>query len=133
MKNFILSVLCVLSLSALADKSHAQACSTTENSTLQSCVDSGVESCRSGSACDDYQTVLTITDVREIAINACCGKSSRTGRSLCLVKERRKYTAKVSSGAQKSFFKAARSAVNDVRKNVCKNSTYEFPSDSVLF
>lgn len=126
---FVLACALVVSTNA-----QAQTCSTTaDKDALKACVYSGVETCREASACNDYEAVLTIKDVREFAINNCCSKRSKTARSLCLVKEKKKYVSSVSSGQQRIFLRAARANVIDVKNNVCKNTTYEFPADSALF
>lgn len=132
MKKLMPILLCTtVLLSALP--AFAQSCQLSDKSAVASCLDMNVETCRALASCNDYEQVLTTTDVRELAISTCCGKRTRTARNLCLVKERKKYTPKVASGQQRAFFRAARAEVNTVRKDVCRNSPYELDEDSALF
>lgn len=130
----ILSLFIALGLVlATANAANAQTCSTTDKATLKTCVDTGVEVCRDASACNDYEPVLTVRDVAELAIIACCNKKTKTARSVCLVNQVLKFSPKSSSGSQKTFFKAAKAAIKNVRTNVCKSSKYTLPADSALF
>lgn len=126
----LLALVCLTNVSTAA----AQSCTSTDDSTLAQCVYDSVETCRvANQSCNGYKASLTIEDVRTIAINQCCGKRTRVARTACLNKEKRKYVPDVGGGQQRVFFKGARSAINDVRKNVCRNSTYEIQEDSSLF
>jgi hypothetical protein len=126
----LIALCCVV---ASVDFAQAQTCSTTNKQSLKDCTNVGVDTCRAASACNDFEPVLTIDDVTQLAIENCCGKSSKTARNLCLVKEAKKYLPAVASGDQKAFFKAARNEVKRVRTSVCKNSTYSIPASSALF
>jgi hypothetical protein len=113
--------------------SEAQTCSATDKQTLKDCVVVGVEACRSTSTCNDFQPALTINDVAGLAIATCCAKRTKSSRSLCLVKESKKYSPKVSSGQQKAFFRAARAEIKRLKNSVCKNSPYSLAASSALF
>ncbi len=129
-KVLILS-LCIVTFSGTA---FAQACSLADQVVLKTCVDATVESCRlASSACNKFEPVLTINDVRTLAIENCCAKTKKSARNLCLKREKQKYATKVGSGSQRIFFKEARNNINDVKKNICKNSSYTLPADSSLF
>jgi hypothetical protein len=135
MKNLVGSVFILLAVSFLhIETAYSQAqCFLDDKNALKACVDTEISSCRAAEPlCNKYEPVLSIKDVRTIAIANCCNKTRRAARALCLAKEANKYIFKVNSGAQRDFFRAARQNINDVKRNVCKTSSYSLPA-SALF
>ena len=130
----ICSILTLLVFTLHTNVASAQTCDDEE---LRKCVVDSVAACRDASTCDEYKNVLTLQDVRDLAINTCCDKNKRPARNRCLLKERAKYNPKVARGRQRTFFRAARAEVNNVRRTNCvvepTPTPYQMGADSALF
>ena len=104
----------------------AQTCTSELSQNLRDCVVNGISSCATAvSECEPLETVLSLEDVREVAINACCDRSSRARRRVCLARERRKYLPQVGTGDQRQFFLAARDEVSALRDSDCNSNGYQ--------
>ena len=103
----------------------AQACSSTESDTLRNCVDASVDACADATSdCNPLSVVLTLSDVEDLAISKCCGKSKKAARKSCLLRERLKYTPATSAGTQKTFYTAARAIITALRTSDCNGDAY---------
>ena len=109
-----------------ANGASAQSCTETLGNNLRACIDNGVTACADSiTECDPLDYSLTVDDVREIAINRCCGLNTTRARKSCLLRERRKYVATIPAGDQRSFFVAARNEIAALRSSDCGNNSYQ--------
>ena len=134
MKKIFKTLMLVLAVTVCVKNVHAQSCSATDKTTIRTCVYNSVNTCRDATAaCNEFEPALTLKDVQTLAITTCCGRSSKTARNICLLRQAQRYQPILSAGLHNTFFKAARAVVKSVRVNLCKKSTYTLPADSALF
>ena len=88
MKNFFAISAAFAAILLTVNFAQAQSCSTTEDSSLATCIQSGVDTCRAASTCSPLKPALTVLDVQDLAIDTCCAKRSKVARRLCLNRER---------------------------------------------
>lgn len=126
MRNLLVALSLVAVGMFTVNTASAQTCTETLGDNLRACIDNGVASCADSiTECDPLNYSLTVDDVREIAINKCCGLNTKRARKSCLARERRKYVAEIPAGDQRAFFVAARNEIASLRSDDCGNNSYQ--------
>lgn len=127
MKRSLTLALLVTTAVITISSAHAQDfCSQSREGELRSCVTDAVSSCVTATnVCTKDTSVVTIDDVRNEAIRACCRpKFNRGKRNSCFNNQKRRYQIGRTSRSLSRFVRTARSEIDKIRKSNCFNGAY---------
>jgi hypothetical protein len=121
----------VVSLIAFgAGVAQAQTCSSTEQTTLESCVSGGVYTCTSvNTACALENVAVTKDSSEEVATTNCCTKSKKSQRKACLADLRTRYLAAANAISRKNadlrtFLRKIAADAKTLRSSDCNSNAY---------